>query len=206
MDEHLDDLGIRCKTDKSSAKHGYLSSYEEFLPVARNEAFTFLEIGVFRGASALMWAEWFPQASVIGIDVKTPKRAIPKNLTLVVGDATSDAAVAKLKKRFVAPRVILDDGSHQWDQQRTSLRKLWSWLKPDGIYIIEDLHTSFAPGYSREDAFSFVDLMLKLAQSLQLRRSELARFEALGPPWFVEIAKDVRSVNFIAGAVLIRKK
>jgi len=206
VDKTLDELGIHWKTDKSSAKHGYLSSYEEFLPVGRNEAFTFLEIGVFRGASALMWAEWFPQASVIGLDVKLPKRAVPKNLTLVVGDGTANATVAKLKKKFVAPLVVLDDGSHQWDQQRMSLAKFWSWLKPGGMYIIEDLHTSFAPGYSREDAFSFVDLMLKLAQSLQLRGSELARFEALEPPWFVDIAKDVRSVNFIAGAVLIRKK
>lgn len=207
MNESLDSLGLKYKTDKASSDHGYLGSYEEFLPVGREDAFTFIEIGVFRGASALMWAEWFPNASIVGLDVKPPKLKVsPKNLELIVGDATENTTVARLKKRFVAPLVVLDDGSHMWDQQRAALQRFWPWLRSGGIYIIEDLQSSYEAGFSREDAFPFADLMLKLAQALQLRGAELERFAGLGPEWFVNIAQEVRSVNFIHGAVLIRKK
>jgi len=207
MNESLDSLGLRYKTDKASSDHGYLGSYEEFLPVTKEDVFTFVEIGVFRGASALMWAEWFPNASIVGLDVKPPNlKASPKNLELIVGDATENITVERLKKRFVAPLVVLDDGSHMWDQQRAALQRFWPWLKPGGIYIIEDLQSSYEAGFAREDAFPFADLMLKLAQALQLRGTEFDRFARLGPEWFVNLARDVRSVNFIRGAVLIRKK
>lgn len=207
MGESLDSIGLRYKTDKASSDHGYLRSYEEFLPVGREEVFTFIEIGVFRGASALMWAEWFPRASIVGLDVKPPKlKSSPKNLELIVGDATADITVKRLEKQFVAPSIVLDDGSHMWDQQRAALQRFWPWLKSGGIYIIEDLQSSYEAGFAREDPFPFAELMLKLAQSLQFRGAELDRFTGLGPEWFVNLAREVRSVNFIHGAVLIRKK
>jgi len=207
MEKKLDELGLLYKTDKSSVGHGYLNSYEEFLPLDREASFTFLEIGVFRGASALMWSAWFPKASVIGLDVKPPKlRNKPTNLTLVVGDATAPTTVERLKRKFVAPSIVLDDGSHLWDQQRKALQLIWPWLKSGGMYIIEDLQSSFEPGFAREDVFPFTDLMLRLAASLQLRDTELDRFRGLGPEWFVTLAQEVRSVNFIQGAVLLSKK
>jgi hypothetical protein len=39
--------------------------------------------------------------------------------------------------------VILDDGSHKMRDQQITLAKLFKMLKSDGIYILEDLHTSF---------------------------------------------------------------
>ena len=207
MNNGLDSLGLRYKTDKASSDHGYLASYEEYLPFGRDDVFTFIEIGVFRGASALMWAEWFPKASIVGLDLKPPKLKVsPGNLDLIVGDATKELTVERLKKKYVAPSVVLDDGSHIWDQQRAALQSFWPWLKAGGVYVIEDIQSSYEAGFARDDVVPFADLMLKLAQSLQLRGVELNRFTALGPEWFVDIAREVRSVNFIRGAVLIRKK
>lgn len=210
MKNSLDELGLLYKTDKSSARHNYLQSYEEFIPFKRDAEFTFLEVGVLRGASVRMWADWFPNASIIGLDVKPPKvfkiRDVPKNLALVAGDATLPQTVKRLSRKFNAPSIVLDDGSHWWDQQRKALELIWPWLKPGGIYIVEDLQSSSEPGFAQEDVFSFVDLMLRLAASLHLRGSELDRFRSLGPEWFVNLAQEVRSVNFIPGAVLLRKK
>ncbi len=39
--------------------------------------------------------------------------------------------------------MILDDGGHQMDQQITSFRILFPTVKSGGMYIIEDLATSF---------------------------------------------------------------
>jgi hypothetical protein len=43
--------------------------------------------------------------------------------------------------------IIIDDGSHITSHQFKSLEYLWSKLKYSGIYIIEDLHTSFRNEY-----------------------------------------------------------
>ena len=39
--------------------------------------------------------------------------------------------------------VIIDDGGHTMNQQKTSFKVLFPYLKSDGVYIIEDLHTSY---------------------------------------------------------------
>lgn len=39
--------------------------------------------------------------------------------------------------------IILDDGGHTMDQQINSLNALFPYLKAGGLYIIEDLHTSY---------------------------------------------------------------
>jgi hypothetical protein len=35
--------------------------------------------------------------------------------------------------------IIVDDGGHTFEQQRTSFQELWPYLKEGGIYVIEDL-------------------------------------------------------------------
>jgi len=43
--------------------------------------------------------------------------------------------------------VILDDGGHAMDQQQISLGYLFPEVKPGGMYIIEDVHTSLPDFY-----------------------------------------------------------
>lgn len=47
--------------------------------------------------------------------------------------------------------IIIDDGGHTMNQQITSFKILFPALKSGGIYVIEDLHTSYtyAPLYEK---------------------------------------------------------
>jgi len=51
----LKSLGEKFGTDKVS--HGFIPFYENFMNKDKNEPISFLEIGVFYGASIRMWAE-----------------------------------------------------------------------------------------------------------------------------------------------------
>ena len=62
----LTELGLKYGTDKS--ENGYTRIYEEFLSDKRNEKNNILEIGVGRGASLRMWAEYFPESFILGMD------------------------------------------------------------------------------------------------------------------------------------------
>jgi hypothetical protein len=53
--------------------------------------------------------------------------------------------------------VVIDDGGHTMEQQINSFEELWPALNDGGVYIAEDLHTSywaeFGGGYKREGTF-----------------------------------------------------
>ena len=62
---------------------------------------------------------------------------------------------------------MIDDGPHLWDMQILTLQHLFPVLRPGGVYIIEDLHTSFGPeeaklhrGTSEVSTFAYIQSLL----------------------------------------------
>ena len=53
--------------------------------------------------------------------------------------------------------ILIDDGGHTMKQQITTFEILFDKVKEDGIYLCEDLHTSyfkyFGGGYKRKNSF-----------------------------------------------------
>lgn len=43
--------------------------------------------------------------------------------------------------------LVIDDGGHSMEQQIVSLERLWPAVKPGGLYVIEDLQTSYWVDY-----------------------------------------------------------
>jgi hypothetical protein len=203
----LDAHGIRRKTDKASTGHNYLVHYEYFLGLPRDAEFTFLEIGVFRGASALMWSDWFENAQIVGLDLKVPKLKVnPPNLRLFTGDITSPKTLAVLKKKIQAPLVILDDASHKWDDQILGLQTLWPWLRSGGRYIVEDIHTSYMSGFSGIQVFSCANFLSGIASRLQMTEEAKLASSPSSPPWVVRLIGEISAITFLQGSAIIFKK
>ena len=160
----LEQLGIKYDTDKVT--HGFCKIYDEYFMDKKDEIKTFLEVGVFFGASILMWKDYFPQATIHGMDVFSGKQ----------GNGTSFPNPTKFYdecERFQIPRIklhkydqsieeeliafretvnekfdcILDDASHLMKDQQTTFALLFPLINYGGVYIIEDLHTSLQTGY-----------------------------------------------------------
>lgn len=148
-------------TDKENF---YLTNYEEFFKDLRHEEINFLEIGIDNGGSLLMWAEYFKNASVYGIDMKENlpqvfydylnKKSYRSKVTTVLGFETPDLSVplTKRKKIFkeklgnISFDIILDDGAHTYTHTKGSFDVLFhDYLKPGGLYIIEDWGTTYFP-------------------------------------------------------------
>ena len=134
----------------------YLEIYERHFAPYRNKPVTMLEIGVFKGGSLEMWREYFGQAAIIfGID-KNPDFAgnvIAPN-QVRIGSQDDPMFLQKVISEMGSPDIILDDGSHVGRHQRTSFEILFPRLGPGGLYVLEDLHTSYWPpfegGYQRK--------------------------------------------------------
>lgn len=127
----------------------YLPVYERYLAAYRNKPFRMLEIGVFKGGSLQMWREYFGErATIYGIDID-PQCANYANAPNIVriGSQDDPAFLAAVVAEMGGVDVILDDGSHIARHQRASFKALWPLLSEGGLYIIEDMHTSYWPGF-----------------------------------------------------------
>ncbi|MBU8547056.1 MULTISPECIES: glycosyltransferase family 61 protein [Roseomonadaceae] len=86
-----------------------------------------------------------------------------------IGNAGDASFLLKLAGS-ARPNVILDDGTHLWAEQILALRMLYPVLLPGGLFIIEDIHTSFGDAhrkrYAGGAAFSAFDEVRRLAEGL----------------------------------------
>lgn len=127
----------------------YLPVYERYLSAYRNKPFRMLEIGVFKGGSLQMWREYFGEhATMYGIDIDPKCAAYVEAPNVVrIGSQDDPKFLSSVVAEMGGVDVILDDGSHIARHQRASFIALWPLLSDGGLYIIEDMHTSYWPGF-----------------------------------------------------------
>jgi len=120
---------------------------KEFL--ARGRPVTLLEIGVQNGGSLEIWQKYLPPDSEIhGVDIDERCCGLPfsGNIHFHLGNA-ADSAFLDDTFGGIDFDIILDDGSHVCGDVITTFRSLFRKLKPGGVYIIEDMHTSYWENY-----------------------------------------------------------
>jgi predicted O-methyltransferase YrrM len=131
------------KLDTGLVMH-FLDVYEHHFSTMRERPMKILEIGVHHGGSLRMWAEYFPNSKITGVDIDEDcKKHSGKNINVIIGDQ-ADVDFLDTLGHF---DIIVDDGGHTMIQQRTSLEVLWDHLHPGGVYVIEDLETSYWPKF-----------------------------------------------------------
>lgn len=135
----LNDIAVKHGTDKAW-RHHYLDFYEAHLP---GPEFTgrLLEIGVYEGASLRMWREFYPEAEeIVGIDILATLPSVPGVSVYRVN--SSDLTALQQLGSF---DIIVDDGSHMTLDQQVTFHWLYNHqLNDGGLYVMEDLHTSFS--------------------------------------------------------------
>jgi hypothetical protein len=141
----LDELGLRHGTDKASDRHNYLRHYAELLSPWRDDPISVLEIGVFNGASLATWRDYFLRGTIIGLDIDPTAVQYDdgSRVHVRIGSQADPEFLAAVAAEYGPFQAILDDGSHNGDDQKISFEALYPSLLPGGLYIVEDLHTSY---------------------------------------------------------------
>lgn len=142
-------LGIKYNTDKSTY-HEYTKFYETFLEKYRNDKLKILEVGIgwSDGGSLKMWKEYFANSHIYGADIDDKTNLKAPNIDIIQMNQEKIEDLRKLPSQL---DLIIDDGGHTMFQQQLTLKILFlENLKDQGIYILEDLHTSLPHYYGRE--------------------------------------------------------
>lgn len=126
----------------------YLDIYDSHFARYRHTPVKMLEIGVYKGGSLELWREYFgTEATIFGIDIdpNCANCVSPPN-QVRIGSQDDPRFLRSVINEIGVPDIILDDGVHNGRCQRTSFNELFPFLREGGLYVIEDLHTSYLPG------------------------------------------------------------
>jgi hypothetical protein len=164
----LFEIGLKTETDKAS--HFYLHHYDRILSKFRDKNIKLLEIGVWKGQSIQMWREYFPNAEIHCVDINFIDLQIPGVVFHRV-DCDNLSSLADLAKELGNLDVVIDDGGHTMRQQQFAFKCLWKSVNQDGIFIMEDMHTSLKNLYPRaSDGVSEKSTTLEMFECLRKNR------------------------------------
>jgi hypothetical protein len=148
----LAEIGQDFNCDKV-VRHHFETTYERHFGELRDQSLRILEIGIGGesyengGASLKMWAEYFPQSHIFGIDIYDKSFLDGPRISTFICDQGDQIALEKLSNEHGPFDIIIDDGSHVSQKTLLSLFALFKLLSPNGLYVVEDIQTAYWPQY-----------------------------------------------------------
>lgn len=208
----LDKLGQEYGTDKCSKMHNYLNKYEFFLKKWKEESINILELGVFEGSSLKMWGKYFSNSIIYGVDINVKCMQYQGgNCKVLIRDLADESILEDLKN--IQPTIIIDDASHLWSHQIKALYHLLPGLQAGGIYILEDLGTSFSSyrNMNYDDAslsaFEFCMAIAEVVTSREILGEVQLKASLVPLKQDIEyLAQQIAMVSFIHESCIIIKK
>jgi hypothetical protein len=216
----LNELAKKYGTDKSSEIHNYCDKYAKYIPFQRYDKLNILEIGVLDGKSLLTWKEYFYRSNILGIDINPDcKKYEEPRISVEIGSQADGAFLSRTWQQYGPFDMILDDGSHMNEHVIYSFEHLWGSVKSGGIYIIEDVGTSYwdewGGGYLRDN--TSMEYFKKLSDDINFRglqNYDTSNVHARREDWLSDLSNktqpdcitDIESINFLNGIIIITKR
>lgn len=181
----------------------YFDIYESYLKPFRGKSPKLLEIGVQYGGSLKMWKEYLQNAKIFGIDINPDcKNLEDKDIDIQIG-SQNDKKFLKNYAAYVNDLdIIIDDGGHTMEQQLNTFDILFPILNDGGIFIVEDIESSYRNMYGGgpKRNGTFIEFSKNIVDSINANHSD---FITLKPNWF---SKNIEYVHFYNNVVVFRKK
>ncbi len=198
---NLLDIGKKYPSNKN--KSGFIEIYQKCFDEFKNKEIKLLEIGIDKGDSLRIWRDFFPNAQICGLDIVKKDFSI-NGVEFFMGDQSDHKFLKTIIDKYKSFDIIIDDGSHLSKHIISSFSYLYSYLNDNGLYVIEDLQTSYIPRYGGSriklnKSNTSMNFFKKLADSVNYEHND--------KPFFKKNKFDgnVRSVNFYQNIIFIRK-
>ena len=189
----------------------YFEVYDHHFAKFRNTDVCILEIGVQNGGSLQMWREYFgPKAKICGMDIDpTCKKMEKEGFEIFIGDQENREFLNEVKESIPQIDILIDDGGHCMGQQITTFQELFPHVNENGVYLCEDLHTSYWPkfGGGYRNPNSFIEYMKSIVDHINGSSFEISPASNHRPiPFVTYLTGTVRSLNFYKDIVVIEKR
>ncbi len=180
----------------------YFEIYDRHLQHLKNQKINILEIGISHGGSLEMWNYYFKgDANIYAIDINPEcKKFEGENVKIFIGSQEDVTFLKNIKNIIPQIDVLIDDGGHTMKQQIITFNYLFDHVTENGIYICEDLHTSywkhFGGGYRNKR--SFIEFAKHFIDKLHAWHSKDVAID--------DITKNTHSLHFYDSVLVIEKR
>ena len=147
MEKKLTTIANKYNTDKGTIAyeaHGYTEIYNDY--ISDIDKLNMLEIGIWHGDSIRMWNEYNNNINLHSIDIDKNVFNYLKDekCTVHLGNQSDKNFINNVLEQTGDLDVIIDDGSHIYNDILNSFNFIYPKLKSGAIYFIEDLHATYA--------------------------------------------------------------
>ena len=210
----LDELAVRYGTDKRPGVHSYVKWYETLFAPRRWQRINFLEIGVQSGASIRMWADYFPNARLVGIDIDPRCAQFATRRVQIITGSQDNPEIAKFLEGEYREGfdVVIDDGSHVGEHQTASLELFFPLVKPGGLYVIEDLHCAYSDKFLGNTDKRFIDVLKDRVDDVNLHGLtgvgdyDLSEEQAAQIRPLSVFEREIESITFLRSMAVIQRR
>lgn len=204
----LGELSLRQGSDKWGL-HYYTPHYERHFGPLRHRPLVVLELGIggfgnpaSGGGSLRMWKRFFPRAVFYGVDIfdKAPLRE--QRIHTVAGDLSNPDFLASLGADLGPFDVVIDDASHRSADVIGAFQTLFPYVRSGGLYVVEDLQTSYWPGYGGGTGLDDPATSMGFLKTLV---DDLAHEERSGAGAAGRFAESISGIHFHRSLAFIEK-
>jgi len=221
MERKLKQIFTQHKGKLSDQWSLYIDAWDDIFAPYQNREISLLEIGTQNGGSLEIFAKYFPQAKhIIGCDIDVNCQALAfsdPRITVITGDINSDAVEDRIAELAPNLDIIIDDGSHHPRDIIQSLSRYFKRLDNHGLYLIEDLHTSYWGDYDSGlyQPYSAIAFLKRLVDITNFEhwQNHQSRLEHLSPfTTYYDIVFDefdfhqVHAIKFVNSLCVIQKR
>lgn len=179
----------------------YFEIYDVHFDRYRGTKVNVLEIGIGGGGSLQMWKWYFgAKSKIFGIDNDKEKLFSEAKIKTYQCDAGDSEALVGLMAELPTIDIVIDDGGHTMDQQITAFDTIYPFLADDGIYLCEDVMTSFFPEFGGGAGVkrTFLGYMKK-------KIDQISAYHSRDQVPMTDFSNSVDGMHFYNGVVVIEK-
>jgi GT2 family glycosyltransferase len=183
----------------------YFEIYDRHFSKFRNTDVHVVEIGVYHGGSLQMWRNYFgPHAKITGVDIDSRCKPLEEEgVEIIIGNQEDGEFLASLRSKLPRIDILIDDGGHTMRQQIRTFEELFPHVSENGIYLCEDLHTSYWTYYNGgfRNPNNFIEYSKGLIDFLNAWHSKDTESFPV-----TSFTRSAYSMNFYGGILVIEKR
>lgn len=207
----------------------YFEAYHNHWQRYRGKNVTFMEVGVQSGGKIPLLRNYFGSGlTYVGIDINPSTKMFHGDdwVNIEIGDAENVTFWKEMRLKHPKVDLFLDDGGHTMKQQRITMKEMLPHVQPDGVYMCEDLSTSWSQQYgghpfqdSRNVTFMRDTMVGLVHQSMDWLNAawisgkisyddkDHPRLNDFWPdePWWKEFSSSVKHVHYYNQVVVYEK-